>query len=266
MKIFFTLITLFVLTTNLFSQPEKGIFRKDFYTDDFQITIENNEVDFYSGSISITDLKKNKEVFRADSFYTRYNWDTLIDLNNDGHKEFILDLGTGVNMYNYNMFLIFDFTKDSIEPLEIHNAELDAGTDEVPKILSYTRLSPAVMGAGYTHSMKYENGNLVLETDPKKSKVLKALIPTGEDDLYFIQEYEDGLDECEEGSQISVYYEAYITQLKIVGKEKKGWKFFDKYYKCKDKKNMKANLKKIIDDTYSFLKDSNNYKFSSTNY
>ncbi|MEO8666449.1 MAG: hypothetical protein ABI462_13240 [Ignavibacteria bacterium] len=266
MKVFFFIATLLLLSTDLFSQNEKGIFRKDFYEDNFKITIENNEVDFFSGGISVTDLKKNKEVFTAKDFYTRYNWDTLIDLNNDGSKEFILDLGTGVNMYNYNMYLIFDLTRDEIEPLEIHNAELEANVDEIPKIVSYVRLSPAVMGAGYSFSLRYEDGKLVLETDPDESKVLKSLVPTGEDDLDLINQYEDGLDECAEDSQISIYYEAYITQQKIVGNEKKGWEFFDKYYKCKNKKEMKAGLKKIVNDNYSFMTNSNNYKLSSTNY
>ncbi len=113
MKILLSIVILSGLCSDLFSQNQKGVFRKDFYTDNFKITIENNEVDFFTGGISVTDLTKNKEVITADSFYTRYNWDTLIDLNNDGSKEFILDLGTGVNMYDYNMFLIFDFKKKS---------------------------------------------------------------------------------------------------------------------------------------------------------
>ena len=262
MKILLCLTSLFILNSISFSQNQKGIFRKDFFTDNYKITIENNEVDFFTGSISVTDLSENKEVLTADSFYTRYNWDTLIDMNNDGSNEFILDLATGINMYNYNMYLIFDFKQDVSEPLEIHNSELEANVDVLPKIVSYVRLSPAVMGAGYSYSLKYENGNLVSDRDPKTSKVLKNLIPNGKDDLYLINEYAKGFDECGEASEVNIYYEAYITQLKITGNEKKGWRFFDKNYKCKDKGKIRKKLKKKVDSNYLHLNNPDNYRFS----
>lgn len=141
-----------------------------------QISLINNETDFFTGCILITD-RDNSPVFKADSIYSRYNWDTLIDLNNDGSKEIILDLSTGVNMYDYNMYLIFDLKNKSFKPFEIHNADLVKDTDEVPKIISYVRMSPAVMGAGYTFSLKYDGNKFNLENDISKSKVLKSLDP-----------------------------------------------------------------------------------------
>ncbi len=85
-----------------------SIVEKEIAADSYKLFLTNNEHNFFSGSLQIFD-KFNNSVFYADSFYTRYNWDTLIDLDNDGNKEFILDVGTGATVYDYNMFLIFDF-------------------------------------------------------------------------------------------------------------------------------------------------------------
>jgi len=242
-----------------------SIIQKEITVNDHRLFLTNNENNFFSGSLEIFD-KYNNSVFYADSFYTRYNWDTLIDLNNDGNKEFILEVGTGATMYDYNMFLIFDFVK-SPEPLfEIHNAELIAIEGKSPNIISYERLSPAVMGAGFAYSLKYENGKIVLDNDIEKSKELRDLDPDESDERYFIKEYEAGFDECAEDSQILIYYQAYIIQKKILGQESKGWKFFDKYYKCKNKKKIRAGLKKIVDESYNYLSNSENYKFVLNKY
>lgn len=253
---------LLFIGSNLFSQNQKGEFRKDIYVNDLLVNLLNSEVDFYTGCLRVTDISNNKDVFTADSFYTRYNWDTLIDLNNDGHNELILDLGTGANMYDYNMFLIFDFTKSNEPVAEVHNAELVTGKDKVPKIISYVRLSPAVMGAGYSFSLKYVSGKLIPEKDVKLSKVLKGLEPDGKDDFYLIDEYKKGFDECESDSEIKIYFEAFLMQEKIVGQEKKGWKFFNKHYKCPDKETVRKELKKSIEESYKYISDSNNYKFN----
>jgi len=264
------IITFIILFLNAFvvdsirSQNDSTV-EKEITADSYRIFLTANDYSFFSGSMEIFD-KFNNSVFYADSFYTRYNWDTLVDLNNDRSKELILDVGTGATMYNYNMFLIFDF-KRSPEPLfEIHNAELITGIDEIPKITSYERLSPAVMGAGYVYLLKYENGKIVLENDMKKSKVLKSFDSNEGDDLYFINEYEAGFDECADDSEISIYYQAYITQQKILGRENKGWKFFDKYYKCSNWKKVKAGLKKIVDENYNYLANPENYKFVLNKY
>lgn len=254
-------IYLILLFCNIaFAQSEGNLFQKDITAGDHRIYLTNSGDNFFTGSIQITD-KYNNTVFFEDSIYSRYNSDTLIDLNNDGIKEFILDTGTGATMYDFNMFLIFDLTKDTLNPVEVHNAELAAGIDEIPKIVSYVRLSPAVMGAGYSFSLKYVNGNLELENDTKTSKVLKGLKPNEEDDIFFIKEYAEGFDPCAEDSQVLIYFEANIMQWKILGQEETGWKFFDKHYKCKDKLKVKENLRRMINENYSYLKDPVNYKF-----
>lgn len=257
---------IFFISSDLFSQNAKGEFREDIYTDDYVFKLVNSEVDFFTGCLNIIDIKNNSEVFSADSFYTRYNGHIWKDMNNDGHNELILDLGTGATMYDYNMLVIFDFTK-GIEPVaEIHNAELDTVKDEIPKIISYYRLSPAVMGAGYTFSLKYADGKIILEEDSQQSKVLKSLEPDEKEDLYMIKEYKKGFDECAGDSEIKIYFEAFLMQEKIVGQEKKGWKFFEKHYICDDKVKVKNELKKIINENYSYISNSENYKFNLNKY
>lgn len=251
---------LFIFTTsNLFSQDQKDEVRKDIFADEYKINLINNEADFFTGCINITD-KNNNIVFNADSIYSRYNWDTLVDLNNDGSRELILDLGTGATMYDYNIFLIFDFSDSLLSPLVVHNAELKTDIDITPKILSHIRLSPSVMGAGYSFSLKYESRRLILENDIKESAVLKSLDTDSKEDLHLIKEYSEAFDECAEDSEVKIYYEAYIMQQKILGQEEKGWEFFNKHYKCKNKNKVKAELKENVDQSYSFLKQTE-FKF-----
>ena len=260
---FIILVFCIVTTSDLFSQDQKSEFRKDIFADENKISLLNNETDFFTGCIHITD-KNNNMVFEADSIYSRYNWDTLIDLNNDGSKELILDLGTGATMYDYNMYLIFDFKNKSFEPFEIHNAELVTNVDDIPKIISYVRMSPAVMGAGFTFSLKYDGNKIILENDISKSKVLKSLDPLESDEFDFIRQYEEGFDECENDSEVKIYYEAYLTQQMILGQEEKGWKLFEKHYKCKNKKSMRVELKKTVEENYKYLRNAD-YKFQTLN-
>jgi hypothetical protein len=244
----------------IFSRNQKDEFSKDIFTENYKISLSNNDGDFFTGKIIITDIKNNKEVFKADSVYTRYNGDTLVDLNNDGKKELILDLATGATMYDYNMYLIFDFTKNNIEPLEVHNASLVGNIDEVPKIVSYVRLSPAAAGAGYSFSLNYKVGKLILENNINESNVLKKLEPDEKENLYLISEYVKAFNECDKNSEVLVYYEAYLMQKMILGQEAKGWEFFDKNYECKNKKKVRESLRKNVTDSYNFWKSSE-FKF-----
>lgn len=237
------------------------IIEKEITADSYRIFLTYNDNSFFTGSAEIFD-RYNNSVFYADSLYTHYNSDTVIDLNADGSRELILDLSTGATMYDYNMFLIFDLSKKHIEPFEIHNAQLVNGIDEQPKIESEVRLSPNYLGAGYAYSLKYEDGKMILETDPSESKVLKSLDLNERDILEQIEGYESETDVCSEESQIQVYYEAYITQKKILGQESEGWKFFDSHYKCKDKKKIKEDLKRIVYENYKYISDPINYKYS----
>lgn len=117
--------------------------------------------------------------------------------------------------------LIFDLLnhQKSIVPFEIQNADLYTKTDDQPKFITNIRLSPSFLGAGYTNSLKYENGKLVLEDDMEKSKVLKRLYSDEIEEQYMIKDHKKELDECPEDGNILVYYEACIMQQKILGQE-----------------------------------------------
>ena len=246
------------------SAQSGGIFEKDITAGDHRIFLTNNESNFFTGSIQIAD-KYNNTVFYADSIFSRYNWDTLIDLNNDGIEELIIDFGTGALMYDYNMFLIFDFTKNAIEPFEIHNADLIINIDETPKIVSNVRLSPAVLGAGYSFSVKYENGRLITENNMNESKVLKSLDIGDEEDLYMLGEYSKQNDECDDESQLIVYYEAYLMQKMILGQAEKGWEFFEKNYNCSNKNKIRTQLENTVKESYGYLINSD-FKFNEERY
>lgn len=260
---FLSVFLIFVISIHCVYSQDR-IIEKEITADSYRIFLTYNDNSFFSGSLEIFD-RYNNSVFYADSFYTHYNSDTVIDLNADERRELILDLSTGATMYDYNMFLIFDLSKKYIEPFEIHNAHLVTGIDEQPKIESEVRLSPNYLGAGYAYSMKYEDGKMILETDPSESKVLKSLDLNERDILEQIEGYNSETDECSEESQLKVYYEAYITQKKILGQEGMGWKFFDNHYKCKDKKKIKEDLKRTVYENYKYISDPLNYKFSKLN-
>ena len=252
----FLIIIVLLYSNGLFAQSD-SVFKKEIIAGDYKVFLTNNESEYFTGSIKVVDIDNNT-VFSADSFYSGYSWDTLIDLDKNGTEELILDFTTGALIYDYNMILIFDLSKDhkSIIPFEIHNADLDTKTDDRPKIVSNVRLSPSVLGAGYTYSLKYENGKPVLEDDMEKSKVLKSFDSDEIEEQYMISDYKKELDECAEDSNILVYYEACLMQQKILGQEERGWEFFDSSYNCKDKTKVRAELKNLVNENYGNLKNS----------
>ena len=256
----FMLIVLLIISgnkQNVYSQD--SIIEKEIKADSYRLFLTANDNNFFTGSLEIFD-KYNNSVFYADSFYSRYNWDTLIDMDSDGRNELIIDLGTGALMYDYNVFLIIDFKNNKIDPLEIHNAQLVTGVDDNPKIVSDVRMSPAYLGTGYSFSLMYAGDKLIPEKDAKKSKVLSGLIPDEKELLEQMKIYGKETGECSEESYYQIYFEAYITQMKIAGNERRGWKFFEKYYKCRDKKAVRNSLSKNVSENYKAIIQSD-YKF-----
>lgn len=245
----------------LCAQPEKAKFEKDIVSGDYLVRLENIESEFFTGKVTVYNLKISKQLFEAEGFFTDYKSDTLMDLDNNGHTEIILDLGTGATMYDYNMLLIFDFSDETASASEVHNAALVYIPDEMPKIISEIRLSPNYLGAGYSFSLKYENGRLIPESAAGNRLLRKELDFTEENIKEIMTEYVKETGECSGESQVQVYYEAYITQKKILGEEKKGWSFFDRNYKCKDKKRVRTALKKIVSVNYNNLMNYENYIF-----
>lgn len=238
---------------------QDSITEKEIEADSYRLFLTVNENNFFTGSLEIFD-KYNNSVFYADSFYSGYNGDTLIDMNNDGRKELILDLGTGALMYDYNMLLVFDFKNNKIDPFEIHNASLVTGVDDIPKIVSDIRMSPAYLGTGYSFSLKYDDNRIIPETDAKRSRVLADLIPDEKDILEQMKSYRKEIEECSEESYYQIFFEAYITQMKIAGNEKKGWKFFERHYKCRDIKAVRKSLTKSVKENYNAIIQEN-FKF-----
>ena len=261
-RFFILLLFLFYFQTEILSQPEKAKFEKDIVTEKYLVRLENNESDFFSGKINIYDLQNSYEVFKAENIFTNFNSDTLIDLDGDGRKELLLDLGTGATMYDFNMFLIFDFEKEIIVPAEVHNAGLITGQGQIPVIMSEVRLSPNYLSAGYSFTLKFENGKLIPCTESENSTFLKDIDISEKEIKELINDYIKETGECSDESQVQIYYEAYIMQKKINGQEKEGWKFFDKHYKCRDRKSVKLSLKKIIGENFRRIMDPGNYKFN----
>ena len=111
-----------------------------------------------------------------------------------------------------------------------HNAEIVAGTDSIPKIVSHIRFSPLYLGTGYDYSLRYNGDRLVLETDPDSSKVLQSLDIIEEDFIENLNGFKDEMDECDILTNYISFYEQYIFQKMLLGKEQKGWDFFNKYW------------------------------------
>ncbi|MFZ1321668.1 MAG: hypothetical protein WAT71_08950 [Ignavibacteria bacterium] len=256
MKIFYIILfTLILYSTSLYSQEDTTLFfEKDFNVDDYKIILRADNSDFFSGSISVID-KNNDTVFFREDIFTRYISDTLIDLDNNGSNEFILDLGTGVNAYDFNMLVIFDFSKSDQPYFEIHNAEIVAGTDSIPKIVSHIRFSPLYLGTGYDYSLRYNGDRLVLETDPDSSKVLQSLDIIEEDFIENLNGFKDEMDECDILTNYISFYEQYIFQKMLLGKEQKGWDFFNKYYTCPNKNSARDELKESMKSLYKYLSE-----------
>lgn len=256
-----TFVCLLIFCLNI-SYTYSQIVSKDLSAGDYKISLVWNDSVFYSGKMNVLDSKSNSIVFTAESFYSGYNWDSLADLNNDGINEYILELETGDTRSDYNMYVIFDFTKSSQPLFKIHNAELVTKVDKSPAIVSNVRIGPPAMEAKYSYVVFYENGKLIPVTDPKESKVLKELVPYEEDYSGLISDYAKKSDVCGSNSEVKNYYAAYITQQKVVNNEDAGWKFFDKNYTCSDKENMKEVIKKIVDDNYSKVTDPGSFNFN----
>lgn len=256
MKIFYLIFfILFVNTVKPYCQEDTTLyFEKDFNVNDYRIMLKANNSGFFSGSISVIDKYNNTVFFREDIF-TRYISDTLIDLDNNGTKEFILDLGTGVNAYDFNMLVIFDFNKSNQPLFEIHNAEIIAGTDSIPKIVSHIRFSPLYLGTGYDYSLRYNGDRLVLETDPDSSKLLQSLDINDNDFLENLNGFKDEMDECDRLTNYISFFEQYVFQKMLLDKEQEGWDFFNKYYNCPDKESARDELKESMNSLYKYLSE-----------
>lgn len=259
MKTLTLLIFIFLLNVSgLHSQ----IVKKDLSAEDYLINLEWNDSIFFSGKMSVVSNADNSKAYSAENFHSGYNSDKQSDLNNDGKAEYIVELETGSSRSDYNMYVIFDFTKGVSPVCSIHNAELVANVDKTPVIVSNMRMGNPALEARYSFVVKYENGKLIPITDPKESKVLKELVPFEEDYSDLIKSYAGSNDVCGDNSEVKHFYAAYIIQQKLVNNEEAGWKFFDKNYTCSNKSEIKAEIEKTVNENYSKITNSDSYSFN----
>lgn len=242
------------------AQDDGLMIDKEIYTNDHRIILVYNSSEFFTGSIQITD-RYNNTVFFRDNFYSGFISDTLIDLDKNGADELILNLSSGINAYDFNMLLIFDFSKSSQPLYEIHNAEITSGADSMPKIISNVRFSPLFLGTGYNYSLIYDGRKMELDKETGEGSVLSNLDIKEDDMLYNINEFKKEMEECEETSNYISFFEQYLMQKTILNKADEGLSFFDKYYECRDKDTARAQLKSNINTMYEYL-SAMNHRYS----
>lgn len=247
--------------SNLYSQNRT----KEITNDKYKILLNWSDSLFLSGGMKIQDNSDGKELFSAENFHSGFNSEKTIDLNNDGSNEYILELATGNTRSDYNMYVIFEFSKAPEPQCKVHNAELISNVDKVSDIVSNVRVGDPKLEAKYMFALNYKNGKLILNKDIKGSKVLQELVPFEEDYSDLITEYAKSNGVCDESSQVKNFYEAYITQQKIVDDESKGLDFFDKNYKCDNKSSLESELKNSANDRYSKINNPETFNFNSTN-
>lgn len=217
------------------------------------VNLSYNDNVFFSGVLTVSE--NGKEAFRSDTFFTRLNEYTMIDLDGDKNNELVLDLSSGASPYVYNYLVILD-NKVSSEPLFcVQNGTIDTMKNELPKLNSSIRLSPSVLGVEYFWLLEYKN---------KKVKYFNAFNTVWEkrvtyDEKDFLSDLKNR--NCDY-SEMLVYFEGFAVQCKISGHGSIAIDDFDEYYKCKDKKEAR---KTFMDDTKNFynylVKDD--HKFSA---
>lgn len=225
---------------------------------DYVITITSNKNDFFSGKLEAA--KNGKVEFMMEKNFSDYSGHSLIDMDGDGSKELLLSLSEGASPYVMNALYIFDAKKGGAPVALINNADVDTSLGSPkPLITSYTKLSPSVIGMNYFWFMEYSNGGLKLykPTDDKLKGMLKPDIESIADNL---TQYEDFNEKCSDGVY-NVFFEAVFIQNKIAGDDNASTKFFDKYYKCPNKKLALDQVQNSAADTYGWLNDPSNFKY-----
>jgi len=192
--------------------------------------------------------ERGKEVYYAKDFYTSYDTSWIVDLDKDGNDELVLDFQTGALMYYYNCLVIFDAQHGPKPLCFVENADLVKDVNGKTKVVSHYRMSPSIYLAGYSYSLEYKDGKLMLETDPSKSSVLSDL----DVDEKSVLELIEGVDECQTGPVLT-QLEAYCIQKKIIGKPEEGWQLLEKRYNCENKKEIRKLIKESVKESYNDL-------------
>ena len=223
---------------------------------DYDVNISSSSSEFFKGNFSISF--NNNVLFSLDSTFTDYVDHKFIDLNGDGSKEMLLYLTEGASPYTFHNLFIFD-RKLSPKPLFIlQNGEVDTSHAEKPLLTVNLRQSPAILGLWYNWYLEYSNGELkFIKPDKQRNSMLEP-------------DYKNiklNLDELSRENQIcddfayNIFFEHIFITAKISGTEPKAERFFEENYKCKNKTEALIQMKNAAADTYSWIKDSENYKF-----
>ena len=223
---------------------------------DYDVNISSSASEFFNGRLSISS--NGKVLFSMDSTFTDYVDHKFIDLNGDGSKEMLLYLTEGASPYIFHNLFIFDH-KLSPKPLFIlQNGEADTSIAEKPLLTVNLRQSPAILGLWYSWYLEYSDGKLMfIRPDKQRNAMLEP-------------DYKNiklNLDELSRENQIcddfayNVFFEHIFITAKISGTESKAERFFEENYKCKNKTEALIQMKNAAADTYSWIKDSENYKY-----
>ncbi len=257
-KKYILILSLFISTgfTEIFANNINDTnFTIKYYDLDLKINTSNS--DFFTGVLKVS--KDGKNLFSMDSVFTDYVEHKLIDLNGDGSNELLLYLSEGASPYIFHMLYIFDRKKDFKPLFMIQNGDVDTTSGNSPKILAIARMSPAVIGLWYFWYLEYKNGNLVYWKPDAVNRV--KLHPDIGSIVDNLKEIYTGKESCEDYIY-SAFFENVFISYKISGEDYLAEEFFYKNYKCEEKIKALKNFKSIASDTYKWIKDKENYKYS----
>lgn len=248
-------VILFLCSAQLVKSDTSYTKQIDYY--DYVIKVVSHD-GFFTGELEV--IKDNKVMFRMEKNFSSYSSHSIIDMDGDGSKELLLSLSEGASPYVMNAMYIFDAKKGAAPVALINNADADTTLGSKPLISAYTKLSPSVLGLNYFWLMEYKNGGLVLYK-PSENKMKGMLKPDVESIADNLTQYEDFSDKCADGVY-NTFFEAIFIQNKIAGDDDASSKFFEKYYKCPNKKIALDQVQNSAADTYSWLNDPTNFKYA----
>jgi hypothetical protein len=243
------------------AQDVNGVVKKEITVEGYRFLLTYDTAEYFTGTMKVID-EVGRKVFEADGFYSYCYSDTLVDLNDDGSKEVIFGMATGMSPYQTGSLIVFDPASGDMTPFEIINGELVNSNDGNHYVKVYVRMSPAYLGAFYYYLLEYKDGKLILP-DPKDSSFPSYLIDSQSD--YFqeaISDYALEMDECNDDANYFTLFEAYAVQAKLTGREDFAGEFFRKNYKCVDANVAYELINKSVDEMYTFIM-SQDYKFQS---
>lgn len=224
---------------------------------DYIITITSEKDEFFKGKLE--SVKNGKKVFGMEGVFTDYVSHRIIDMDGNGSDELVLNVSEGASPYIFGTLYIFDVTKGAEPQCMLTNAELDTTDSKKPRVSTFTRMSPSILGLVYHWLMDYKYGKLYLTKSDSK-RLSTQLTPDDQSILYKLNDLQDYEGMCSDGSY-NTFFETLFIQYKIAGEEGKAEDFFNRHYKCPNKQLALDQMKNAAADTYSWLNDPTNFKY-----